>query len=49
MTKLREAVDMRKEKLIIQLITLGIYKKEEQHLYELTLSEIENEYMKETK
>lgn len=30
MTKLREAVDMRKEKLIIQLITLGIYKKEEQ-------------------
>ncbi|MCV9886726.1 Fur-regulated basic protein FbpA [Metabacillus halosaccharovorans] len=49
MTKLREAVDIRKEKLIIQLIALGIYKKEEHHLYELTLSEIENEYMKETK
>jgi len=48
MAKLREAVDMRKEKLILQLIALEIYKKEEHHLYELTLSEIEHEYMKET-
>ncbi|WP_226529414.1 Fur-regulated basic protein FbpA [Metabacillus niabensis] len=49
MTKLQEAVELKKEKLIIQLLDLGIYKKEEHHLYELTLSEIENEYLQEKK
>lgn len=49
MTKLREAVELKKEKLIIQLLDLGVYKKEEHHLYELTLSEIEHEYRKEKK
>ncbi|ALC80557.1 MULTISPECIES: Fur-regulated basic protein FbpA [Bacillus] len=44
MSKLSEAVYRRKEKLIEELIALGIYKKEEHHLYELTLSEIETEY-----
>lgn len=49
MTKLREAVFRRKEKLIQKLIELGVYKKEEHHLYELTLSEIEIEYHNELK
>jgi|GEM_PF-6014628 len=44
MSRLREAVYYRKETLINKLLKLGVYKKEENHLYELTLSEIENEY-----
>jgi hypothetical protein len=44
MTQLREAVHRRKEKLIKKLLELGVYKKDELHLYELTLSEIETEY-----
>lgn len=44
MSKLSEAVYRRKEKLIKELLTLRIYKKEEHQLYELTLSEIETEY-----
>ncbi|WP_338788742.1 Fur-regulated basic protein FbpA [Metabacillus sp. FJAT-53654] len=49
MTQLREAVSKRKEKLIQKLLDLGVYKKEEHHLYELTLSEIETEYQNERK
>ncbi|MGM7722358.1 Fur-regulated basic protein FbpA [uncultured Metabacillus sp.] len=49
MSQLREAVFRRKEKLIQKLLALGIYKKEEHHLYELTLSEIETEYLNEIK
>ncbi|MBZ5749466.1 Fur-regulated basic protein FbpA [Metabacillus rhizolycopersici] len=44
MNQLREAIFRRKEKLIKKLITRGVYKKDNKHLYELTLSEIESEY-----
>jgi hypothetical protein len=44
MNQLREAVFRRKEKLIKKLIAQGVYKKNNKHLYELTLSEIESEY-----
>ncbi|MCM3653239.1 Fur-regulated basic protein FbpA [Metabacillus litoralis] len=44
MNQLREAIFRRKEKLIKKLITRGVYKKDDKHLYELTLSEIESEY-----
>ncbi|MBU9722884.1 MULTISPECIES: Fur-regulated basic protein FbpA [Bacillaceae] len=40
----REAIKMKKNYLINQLIKLGIYKKRDTHLYELTLSELEEEY-----
>ncbi|WP_110928725.1 Fur-regulated basic protein FbpA [Bacillus massiliglaciei] len=46
MTHLRNAVTRRKEELIQQLLDLGIYKKDDHHLYELTLTEIEKEYIK---
>lgn len=49
MSQLREAVFRRKEKLIKKLLDLGVYKKDEHHLYELTLSEIEAEYIRELK
>jgi hypothetical protein len=49
MSQLREAVFRRKEKLIKKLLELGVYKKDEHHLYELTLSEIETEYHNEIK
>ncbi|MDU0414584.1 Fur-regulated basic protein FbpA [Bacillus paralicheniformis] len=42
--QLKKAVEMRKKQLIQRLIQLGIYKKEERHLYELSLSELESEY-----
>lgn len=41
---LRHAVQLQKEHLIHKLIKSGIYKKNDKHLYELTLSELENEY-----
>ncbi|MEH7378880.1 Fur-regulated basic protein FbpA [Bacillus sp. JJ1533] len=41
---LRNAVQLKKKELIIRLINLGIYKKNDKHLYELTLSELEQEY-----
>ena len=44
MTQLREAVYRRKEALINKLLQFGVFKKDEQHLYELTLSEIEVVY-----
>ncbi|MFC0472043.1 Fur-regulated basic protein FbpA [Halalkalibacter kiskunsagensis] len=49
MTTLRESVFRRKEELIQRLLDLGVYKKEGQHLYELTLTEVEIEYCKEMK
>lgn len=42
--QLKKAVEMRKKQLIQRLIQLGIYKKEERNLYELSLSELESEY-----
>jgi hypothetical protein len=41
---LRHAVLLKKQNLINKLIKSGIYKKNDKHLYELTLSELENEY-----
>lgn len=41
---LRHAVQLQKQNLINRLIKSGIYKKNDKHLYELTLSELENEY-----
>lgn len=41
---LRDAVEKKKQYLINQLITLGFYKKDNQHLFEWTLSDLEKEY-----
>lgn len=41
---LRYAVQLQKQNLINKLIKSGIYKKNDKHLYELTLSELEGEY-----
>ncbi len=41
---LRKAVQIKKEKLINKMIQSGIYKKNNKHLYELTLSDLEAEY-----
>ncbi|WP_077619671.1 Fur-regulated basic protein FbpA [Bacillus sinesaloumensis] len=41
---LRHAVQFKKKEIINILIKQGIYKKDNKHLYELTLSELENEY-----
>ncbi|MCQ6282832.1 Fur-regulated basic protein FbpA [Bacillus sp. EB600] len=41
---LQSAVQLKKQKLINKLIKSGIYKKGNKHLYELTLSDLENEY-----
>ncbi len=48
---LREMVDRRKNYLIHSLIAAGIYKKEGQHLFEWTLTDLEKEYsrLKKTK
>jgi len=41
---LRKAVEDRRKKLIDKLITFNIYKKGDKHLFELSLTELENEY-----
>ncbi|WML52101.1 Fur-regulated basic protein FbpA [Neobacillus sp. PS3-12] len=41
---LRQAIQIQKQNLINRLIQSGIYKKNDTHLYELTLSELENEF-----
>lgn len=41
---LRYAVQVKKEKLINKMIQSGIYKKNNKHLYELTLTDLEEEY-----
>jgi hypothetical protein len=41
---LRKAVEDRRKKLIDKLITFKVYKKEDKHLFELSLTELENEY-----
>ena len=40
----RSVVQSKKKELINELIKQGIYKKNEKHLYELSLRELENEY-----
>lgn len=44
--QLRLAVEKRKNYLINYLIKEGIYKKNERHLFELTLTDLELEYKK---
>lgn len=46
---LRYAVQLKKKEVINKLIKQGIYKKNDKHLYELTLSELENELQMTTK
>jgi len=41
---LRHAVQVKKEKLINKMIQSGIYKKNNKHLYELTLTDLESVY-----
>jgi hypothetical protein len=41
---LRQAVENRRWELINKLIAFGVYKKEEQHLFELSLTDLENEF-----
>ncbi|MGM0903593.1 MAG: Fur-regulated basic protein FbpA [Bacillota bacterium] len=41
---LRYAVQVKKEKLINKMIQSGVYKKDNKHLYELTLTDLEDEY-----
>jgi hypothetical protein len=43
---LRKAVESRRLELINKLIAFGVYKKEEQHLFELSLTDLENEFKK---
>ncbi|MDQ0246706.1 hypothetical protein J2S09_004310 [Bacillus fengqiuensis] len=42
----REAIEKRKSFLINQLVNRGVYKKNDTHLFELTLSDLEEEYNK---
>ncbi len=44
MNILRNAVEKKQQFLIDKLIKLGSYKKNDKHLFELTLSELEGEY-----
>ncbi len=42
----RKAVEDSRKSLIEKLIAFNVYKKDDKHLFELTLSELENEYKK---
>ncbi|MQR94479.1 Fur-regulated basic protein FbpA [Fictibacillus phosphorivorans] len=41
---IRQAIEERKKHLINTLLSKGIYKKNDQHLFQLTLSELEFEF-----
>ncbi|MEH7245930.1 Fur-regulated basic protein FbpA [Neobacillus niacini] len=41
---LRNAVQQRRQVLIDKLLKIGVFKKEDRHLYEWTLSDLEEEY-----
>jgi hypothetical protein len=41
---LRNAVQQRRQFLIEKLLKIGVFKKEDRHLYEWTLSDLEEEY-----
>ena len=43
---LRKAVEVRRKELINSLIVFNLNQEENQHLFELTLTELENEYRK---
>lgn len=40
----RTAVQEKRQYLMDELLKLGVYKKEDKHLYELTLTDLEEEY-----
>jgi hypothetical protein len=40
----QKAIESRRKKLIDKLIAFNVYKKEDKHLYELSLTELEDEY-----
>ncbi|MDN4524532.1 Fur-regulated basic protein FbpA [Fictibacillus fluitans] len=44
--QLRKAVESKRNQLITSLIKMGVYKKEERHLFQLTLTDLEEEYGK---
>lgn len=41
---LRKAVENKRKKIIEKLIAFNVYKKDDKHLFELSLTELENEY-----
>ncbi|MGG3470336.1 Fur-regulated basic protein FbpA [Neobacillus pocheonensis] len=41
---LRKAVENKRKKLIDKLIAFNVYKKDDQHLFELSLTQLEDEY-----
>lgn len=41
---LREAVESKRKKLIEKLIAFNVYKKEDKHLFDFSLTELEDEY-----
>jgi hypothetical protein len=43
---LRKAVENKRKRLIEKLIAYSVYKKEDKDLFELTLTELENEFRK---
>ncbi|MGG0414106.1 Fur-regulated basic protein FbpA [Peribacillus simplex] len=43
---LRKAIEKKRNFLINELINKGVYKKNDIHLFELTLTDLENEYIK---
>lgn len=43
---LRQAVENRRNELINKLIAFNFYKKGDKHLFELSLTDLENEYKK---
>ncbi|MFE7063378.1 Fur-regulated basic protein FbpA [Sutcliffiella sp. NPDC057660] len=43
---LKNAVENRRSELISKLLYFRVFKKEDQHLYELSLSDLEQEYKK---
>ncbi|MDN4074270.1 Fur-regulated basic protein FbpA [Fictibacillus terranigra] len=44
--QLKKAVETKRNQLIHQLITMDVYKKDERHLFQLTLTDLEEEYEK---
>lgn len=41
---LRKSLENKRRKLIEKLLVFSVYKKEDKHLFELSLTELENEY-----
>ncbi len=41
---LRRAVEEQRQRLIDQLVAFKVFKKEDKHLFELSLTELENEF-----